>query len=168
MRLRNFTFRKPTEVDIAELIANMRENDRRELKRWTGVDVEWNVRNSVAQSAVVYAGVFEDGKLACIFGAARKNLLEKDALLWMLSTKEVDTHRVEFAIGSKAGLDKICREMSDVAEFGNFVDMEYEQACRWIEWFGASFSLSGKRRGANGGVFREFIYLNPYYKQEEE
>lgn len=168
MRTRNFTFRKPTEADIAYLIAHMRENDRRELKRWTGVDVAWNVRNSITQSTICYSGVFEDGRLACIFGATRKNLMEEDAVLWMLSTDAVDSHRVEFALGSKAGLDKICREMPDVAEFGNFVDMEYGAACRWIEWFGASFSLQGKCSGVSGGVFRPFYYLNPYYKQKED
>ena len=51
MKLKRGTFfRTPTAEDIAFLAANMRENDRRELKRWTGLDAEWGLKNSIEQS----------------------------------------------------------------------------------------------------------------------
>lgn len=170
MKLKRGTFfRKPTDEDITFLAANMREADRRELKRWTGLDAEWGLRNSISQSEVCYSGVFADGRLACIFGATRINLMESDAVLWALSSTEVDRHRIEFAAATTAGLDLIFRAMPDTLEFGNWVDLEYESAVRWIERNGGDFSLATPRRpGRCGGVFGYFYMLNPYFKREED
>lgn len=167
MDLRGVTFRVPTAEDIEFVAENMREADRRELKRWTGCDVRWSLENSIRQSEVCFAGVFADGKVACIFGATRVNLMEADAALWALSTTEVDRHRLAFLVGSKAGVDLVCRAMSDVAEFGNWVDLDYTGAVRWIERLGGGFALNAVRQGRCGGRFGEFYILNPYYRKEE-
>lgn len=168
MNLRGVTFRVPTDEDIDFVAANLREADRRELKRWTGLDAEWGLKNSIRYSEVCFAGVFEDGKVACIFGATRINLMEDDAVLWALSTTEVDSHRLAFAAGSIAGIDMIFREMSDVAEFSNWVDMDYSSAVKWIQWMGGDFSIRPVvRKGRCGGEFSEFYIVNPYYKKEE-
>ena len=168
MRKFKGTFRTPTPEDIIFVARNMREADRRELKRWTGCNEKWGLVNSIRQSEVCYTGLFEDGKIGCIFGATRFNLMEDDAILWALSTNEVDKHKMEFALGSKAGLDKIFRELPDVGEFRNWMDLDYAAAVRWIEWLGASFSIRGRILGRWGSQFGEFIVLNPYYKKEEE
>ncbi|MBP3404862.1 MAG: hypothetical protein J6N18_02070 [Kiritimatiellae bacterium] len=166
---RGYTFRTPTAEDIEFVAANMREADRRELKRWTGLDSEWGLENSVAQSEVCFSGVFGDGKVACIFGATRINLMESDAVLWALSTTEVDRHRIEFAAATPAGLDLIFRAMPDTAEFGNWVDLDYNGAVRWIERNGGDFSLTTPRRpGRCGGVFGYFYMVNPYFKREDD
>ena len=166
---RGYTFRTPTAEDIEFVAANMREADRRELKRWTGLDSEWGLENSVAQSEVCFSGVFGDGKVACIFGATRINLMESDAVLWALSTTEVDRHRIEFAAATPAGLNLIFRAMPDTAEFGNWVDLDYNGAVRWIERNGGDFSLTTPRRpGRCGGVFGYFYMVNPYFKREDD
>lgn len=167
MDLRGVTFRVPTAEDVEFVAANMREADRRELKRWTGCDVRWGLENSIRQSEVCFSGMFADGKLACIFGATRVNLMEADAVMWALSTTEVDRHRREFLVGSKAGVDLVCRVMSDVAEFGNWVDLDYTGAVRWVEWLGGDFALNAVRPGRCGGRFGNFYFLNPYYRKEE-
>lgn len=170
MKLKRGTFfRPPTAEDIAFLAANMREADRRELKRWTGLDAEWGLKNSIAQSEVCFSGVFGDGKLACIFGATRINLLESDAVIWALSTTEVDRHKVEFAAATAAGLDLIFKAMPDTIEFGNWVDLDYTGAVRWIERNGGDFSITvPRRKGRCGGVFGNFYMINPYYKREDD
>jgi hypothetical protein len=163
------TFRLPTAEDIEFVAANMREADRRELKRWTGCDSRWGLENSIKHSQVCYAGIFADGKVACIFGATRVNLMENDAVIWALSTTEVDTHRLEYVRATKKGLDLIFRAMSDVGEFGNWVDLEYNGAVRWIERNGGDFSLTTPRRkGRCGGIFGNFYMVNPYFKREDD
>lgn len=167
MDTRGVTFRSPTAEDIEFVVEHMREADRRELKRWTGCDSRWGLENSVKQSEVCFSGVFADGKVACIFGATRINLLEDNAVIWSLSTDEVDSHRLAFAAGSKAGVDLIFRSLPDVGEFSNWVDLDYKEAVKWLEWLGGDFSVNSVRPGRCGGRFGEFYILNPYYKREE-
>lgn len=167
MREMGFRFAAPTEADIMELVAEMREADRREVKRWTGQDIEFGVRHSVEASDCVWAARFSDGSLACLFGACRGNILDGTGVIWELGTKAIDRHKKEFWVGSSVGLDMVCRAMADVGEFVNFVDLEYTAAVRWIERMGAAFSVVvPKRPGFRGGEFGYFYYPNPYYKEE--
>jgi len=166
---RSFTFRSPAEADVTFLVEHMRGDDRRELKRWTGQDPEYEVRHSISCSQVCFAGVFGDGALACIFGACRANVLEEEAVVWMLSTTAVDRHPVEFYIGSKAGLDRLMGEMPEVGVFSNWVDLEYTRACRWLERLGFGMSLSTpKRPGFRGGEFGQFYIMNPHFTNGED
>lgn len=161
-----WTFAKPTEADIAFVAAHMREADRREMIRWTGCDPEWGLRHSIALSDVCYAAHLSGGDIPCIFGAMRGNLIESEAVLWSLSTDVVFKKPREFYRASKDGIDLVCREMSDVGEFVNYVDTEYAAAIRWLEHLGAGFSIKGKRPGTAGGVFVQFYYPNPHYKED--
>lgn len=165
MRTFKGTFRIPTEEDVRQVAEHMRMADRRELKRWTGQEPGYELKHSIDCSDVCYAGVFEDGRVACIFGACRVNLLDNTATIWSLSSTEVDRHPIEFYLGSKAGLDLIFREMSDVQFFANFVDLEYESAVNWLERLGFDMSLEAKRAGLRGGVFGQLYTINPYYKE---
>lgn len=166
MRVFKGSFRKPTEADIEFLVEHMREADRREIKRMSAQNIEWSVRHSVECSDACYTGVLEDGSIACIFGAMRGSLVDGSAVLWELSTDAVDRHPVEFAVGSKAGLDLLCREMDDVGEFGNWVDLDYRAAIRWIEWFGGSFASRELRPGLGGSKFGFFYFPNPHHKED--
>lgn len=164
--MRRFSFRIPTDEDVAFVAENMREADRRELKRWTAQEPGYELKHSIDCSQVCYAGVFEDGKVACIFGACRANLLERTATIWSLSSTEVDRHPIEFYLGSKAGIDRIFREMPDVEMFANFVDLEYESAVKWLEMLGFGKSLGSERFGIRGGVFGQLFCFNPYFKED--
>jgi hypothetical protein len=163
-----YHFAPPAEADIKFLVEHMREGDRRELKRWLGTDIEWAVRHSVAMSDVCHAGFFADGSLACIFGATRLNIMEADAILWELSTTEVDRHKVEFVRAAREGLNMVFRAMPDVAEFGNWVDLDYTGAVRWIERLGGDFALNQTRPGPFGGKFANFYIMNPYFNYNKE
>ena len=169
MRERGFRFRRPTEEDIRHLAESIREDDRRELKRWTGQDAEYEIRRSVECSHACYAADFGDGSLACIFGACRMNVLEGEAVIWMLSSKSVERHPVEFYAGSKAGLDALCRAMPDVATFYNWVDTGYARACRWLERLGFDTPIrAALRAGVRGGTFRNYYYVNDHYRESED
>jgi len=159
------TFRKPTEEDIKFLAEHMREDDRREVKRMSGYDVEGVVRMSVAASKVCYAGFASTGELLGIFGASNVNLCDGTAIVWMLSSDVADRRQYEFAVGSLAGVDLVCREMPEIAEFGNFVDTDYKKSMKWVEWFGGQFTREGLV-GRCGGKFRQFVFANPYYKED--
>jgi hypothetical protein len=161
-----WSFRAPTESDVRYVAAHMREADRREVLRSDGLDPETVLRLSVAASRKCYAGVVGDGSVACVFGASQVNLCDETATLWMLSSEAVSRRPREFAVGSLAGVDLLCRELPEVAEFWNFVDAEYAAALRWVEWLGGGF-VHDWRFGRCGGVFRCFCLENPYHKKED-
>ncbi len=162
---RNYSFRVPTEADIRYVAEHMREEDRREVKRMSGTTHEEALRLSVAASRICYTGL-ACGEPSCIFGASCVNLCDGTATLWMLSSDAVDRHPLDFAVGSLAGVDRICREMPGIAEFGNFVDAEYGKSMKWVEWLGGQFTKESKT-GLCGGKFRFFFFRNPYTKQED-
>ncbi len=161
-RERGFSFRPPTEADMDALAAGMRLADRREVRRWTGQDLAFEVRHSVETSDVCHAAFFGDGALACLFGACRANALEGEAVIWALTTEAVDRHRMEFWAGSKAGLDLLFREMPDVSAFSNYVDAEYAASLNWLWRLGATPALAPRRRGFRGGEFVPFYFINPH------
>lgn len=168
MRDFGFEFRRPTVEDLSALAATMREADRREVKLWAGQDAEWAVRHSAETSDECWAARFGDGTLACVFGAMRANVVEETAVAWALTSSAVESHRVEFWAGTRAGFDLLCREMPDVGEFVNYVDLGYGAAVRWLERLGAGFSRGVPRAtGARGGSFGHFYIENPYYRREE-
>jgi len=160
------TFRRPTEGDIAYVAAHMREADRRELKRWTGQDAAYELAYSVKSSDTAYTGVFADGTIACIFGGCRANIVDGTGVIWCLSTTDVDAHPKAYVRGTFEGVDRIMREMPDVGEFVNYVDLDYVGAIRWIEKMGGSFAMNTKRPGLRGGAFAQFYLTNPYYQED--
>lgn len=163
---KEYYFREPTEADILFLVEHMREDDRREIKRWSGASIEEEVRASVKNCDIVLSGVFSSGELACIFGASRVNIMDNTGCIWELSTTAVDKHPITFAKASKVGLNKIMESLSDVAEFENWVDKDYEKAVKWIGWMGGDFALNKKLQGRFGGEFLNFYIPNPYYKED--
>ena len=158
---------RATDADVAMLAQNMRAEDRREMIQWTGQDALWAAQISVRGSDVAYAGYAEDGALLCIFGAKRDNLMEHTAILWELSTEAVKTHKLTFLKNSKWIFERICREMSDVEQFHNYVSLEYRGAVKWIEYLGGSLGVN-RRRGLCGGEFAEFWIFNEFYNRDKE
>jgi len=159
-------FRKPTEADIRLVADHMRTEDRREMKRLTGLDPEWGLRHSVADSDAVYAAELACGEVCSIFGAVRSNLVDSTGVLWNLSTDTVNRHPIEFAVASRDGFDRVMNDLSDIEEFVNFVDTDYKSAMRWIEWLGGAFTIKGLYAGKCGGTFRQFYIENPHYTED--
>lgn len=84
-------FRYVTAIDVAQLIANMRQADRDEVQASAG-NVAEAVVDSVLHSAWSLA-VIINGELACIFGLAPiDGLLGSRAAPWMLGTPVIDRH----------------------------------------------------------------------------
>lgn len=161
----NVVFRELEPGDVRRFAEDMREADRRELKRWSGNTPEWELVNAVNQSDVLFVGCLRDGTLLSMFGGKAANVIDETGVIWELSTNAVNRHKLEFAKGSRIGFDMVCRALPHVGEFHNFVDAEYESAIRWIEWLGGSMSIEGGFVGRCGGTFRRFIISNPYHRE---
>lgn len=158
------TYLRPAEPGDAEILArDMRVEDRRELRRWTGQTPRYEVEEAVRLSDVCFTGCLADGRILSMFGGKSDNVVDATGVIWELSTDLVNEHRLAFARASKQALDMIMRELPGVEQFFNYVDLEYEAAVRWIEWMGGSFGVE-RFRGAYGGVFSKFTMFNPHYE----
>lgn len=166
IRGKGFYLRRPEAGDIDYLAQHMREADRRELKRWNGQDAGYELELAVRLSDTVYTGCLDDGTILSMFGAARINLLEETGVIWELSSTDVNLNKRLFARASRMGFDALCRDLSDVNQFFNWVDVEYEAAVRWIQWLGGTMSIEPSVQGNFGGVFQRFWIMNPYYGRE--
>lgn len=159
-------YRTPTPEDVARFASEIRKEDERELKRWTGNPPLYELQRAVELSEICTLATLPDGTPLSLFGAANANILESEAVIWELSTRHVEEHRYLFAKASRQQFHAIARAMPHVAEFFNYVDTDYTRAINWIEWLGGTLSISGAFKGVSGGVFRRFILPNPYYEKE--
>ncbi len=155
---------RPAEAGDAERLAEgMRAEDRRELRRWTGQTPLHEVREAVRLSDACFTGCLADGRVLAMFGGKAHNLVDATGVVWELSTRLVEAHRIAFARQSRAGFDLVARALPGVEQFFNYVDLEYARAVRWIEWLGGSLGTE-RFRGAFGGVFARFTIFNPHYE----
>lgn len=159
-------FRPVAPGDVEAFASRMRAADRRELVRWTGNDPGYELRRAVDLADVVWVGCLPDGTALSMFGGCATNLVDGTGCIWELSTEDVDRHKVLFARASRVGMDMVMRALPHVREFANYVDTDYAQAVRWIEWLGGTLSFRDCFRGRMGGLFKCFYIENPHYSEE--
>lgn len=97
-----------------------------------GMEGTMAVRRSVAGSDRAFAH-YAEGELLCLWGYRVENWLSGAVMMWLLTTPEVDNHRLRFARESKALLVALLREFSTVQ---CFVHNDHLVAVRWLEWLG--------------------------------
>lgn len=166
LQYNGFYFRKTTQEDIAFVANNMRKNDRIEVKRWGGFEVDYELKKSVEYSDVAWTGVFDSGEIACIFGASYSDILESKGRIWMLSTAAINAHPITFVKASRVGLNLVKESLPQVKIFENYVDSEYTSAVKWIKKLGGQVFKAKTCRGKCGGDFFYFRFLNNHYKEE--
>jgi len=164
MTVQNEVVMRPAdESDVERLAGDMRYEDRRELRRWTGQSPLYELREAFRVSDVCFAGCLPDGGLLSLFGGKIDNVVDGTGVIWELSSNLANRHPLAFARASKFGLELVERELTGVEQFFNYVDLEYTRAVRWIEWLGGSLGVE-RFRGAYGGLFAKFTIFNPFYE----
>lgn len=149
--------------DVERLASDMRYEDRRELRRWTGQTPLYELREAFRVSDVCFAGCLPDGDVMSLFGGKVDNVVDGTGVIWELSSNLANRHAIAFARASKLGFELVARELTSVGQFFNYVDLEYTRAVRWIEWLGGSLGVE-RFRGAYGGLFAKFTIFNPFYE----
>lgn len=120
-----------TPEHIAELVANMREEDRAEVEAF-GDDPMEALEGSVARSVEAWTAQ-ADGRVIGIFGLAPPTVLSDMAVPWLLTTKDMPYHKREFLVRSRQIVNDW---QSRYGLLVNYVDMRYEKALRWLKWLG--------------------------------
>ena len=140
---------------------NLRDTDKRELKRAGQYDYEQAVLESVRVSPFAFAAL--SGRVPlCVFGMVPDGVLSPGARVWMLGTQAINENKKEFL--------KTCRSvvngMLDIYPvLYNLVDANYPQAIRLLNFLDASF---GKKITLDTGapfLFFEIRRTNHVYRQ---
>lgn len=122
-----------TPADLAGVLADIRDADRRECLAQTLLQPADAVAFILGNSVRAWAGRV-DGKPACLFGVARSSLLSPDwGRPWLVGTPLLEQNERAFLRRNKAYISEM---ISLFPKLENWVDMRNEKAVRWLAWLG--------------------------------
>ena len=126
-------FRSPTEADIADLAANMREQDVAEVRACGHTDLHAVIADGVKRSTLCWS-CFVDGELAAIFGCAPGGtMLDPTGVPWLLGTDLIPKHGRIFV---RVSPPYIARMLAAFPRLSNAVHAENTVAVRWLRKVG--------------------------------
>lgn len=124
--------KKPTMIDVVELVDNMRAADRKECELATGMDAMGAVQISIGFSDRV-AAVRVDGKLACIYGVCPSVLDNRIGIPWMLGTPEMDRWPTVILKVSRACVEDMLKTYHEIL---NWVHADNTRSIAWLKRLG--------------------------------
>ena len=153
--MKQAVFMIPTSDIEADLVANMREAEKRELWLTAQLEPAAAVRRSLEVADVSVAGMI-DGRCAMIFGARQESWLSGSCRLWALGTDLVRQNPRVVVRASMAGLRLLFDVLGPHTTQGeNQVWVENAVSVRWLKWMGAEFSAP-VTMGPFGAMFYPF------------
>ena len=108
------------EIDVQEVWASSRSRPLEALV------------NSLKSSERARTGLV-DGKIACMFGVCRKNLMSKEGIIWLLGTDLLKKHSIRFLRENKKEIMDISKEFSILE---NYCDSRNKITLKWLSWLG--------------------------------
>jgi hypothetical protein len=143
--------RETTLADVAALVANIREADRREVQAY-GYDALYEpIARSVMGSILCWTGEI-DGQLAAILGVSPVSVLGGIGSPWMLGTAVLDKHSRVLVRETPRYIARMQRAFPTLE---NYVHAENASSIRWLRRLG--FTLHpAQPYGAHGAMFHRF------------
>lgn len=144
-----YEIRPATEVDLLNLLINMRPEDARECHAMVGPRFHKMLRLEFRASQEAWYAGFAGDKLLCLFGLGRRlTMLSTEAPVWMLATEHLKDHAAPFARHSIGVVQNFIERNSRIF---NFVDERNVLAVKWLKWLGfvimepVQFGVKGER-----------------------
>jgi hypothetical protein len=137
--------------DIDELVRNMRQADRDEVKASSPLSLKSVITHSVQLSSYSKAGLV-NGELACMWGVCPVSLLSSKGSPWLLATYVIEKHPMAFLRRCKPVIKKLRDSYSNLE---NYVDARNDVAIHWLKWMGFKME-EPKPWGINGLEFHKF------------
>lgn len=132
------------DADLVELVARMREPDRREIAAIYGADPLEALRRSAAAAEQALVGRGDDGDLMCIWGVRRRGPLSWRGHPWMICTDAVERRPREFLRGTRFWVGRVQQHFDELT---NVVHDENVDTIRWLRWLGFQFGDPVELRG---------------------
>lgn len=121
---------RATQAHVDQLVADMRDEDAAECAAFGLTPAQALSRCLASRNTL--AGVADD-KTVAIFGLRTGDYHPRLSLIWLLSSREANAHKIAFARWSKAFVDD---KKHTHKWMGNFVDARYEKSVKWLKWLG--------------------------------
>lgn len=129
----NVTYQSGDALFIPELIANMRELDRGELRATSDNPFHEQLDTSLRWSIAPGAAFSPKGELLCLFGAAPVNMLGDTAVPWLIGTKALSRYPRALKEGAAGYLGAIQQQYPRLY---NYVDARNLPSIRWLKRMG--------------------------------
>lgn len=148
-----------TAADAARLNADLRDGDRMEHEHFAAEECEAD--SSIERRFRVIVGGEE-----CAHGGVQLPPWEpptsRARVLYLLSTRAADRHRVDYARATRAALARIAASLPKWVETIHCLPMaKYAKSVRWLEW-------SGWRRTGEFSVRGEKVFVMETSRKEAE
>lgn len=124
-------FAVPTREDIEEVISNLRESDRIEVRASHGPLVSAMVRHAAGSSETLVAR--ENGVAIALFGVEPGGIISGGGTPWLVGTDRISAHKVTMIKKNRTWI----REMLEkYGRLSNYVMAEHTNAVEWLRWLG--------------------------------
>lgn len=137
------------------IAANMRDQDREEVKASSGLDPRTAVALSILMSTRAFAVTDRGGVPVCLLGVA-PHPLPGVGVAWLLGTDGLLKEALQIARGSRPLLEAL---HEDFDLLWNYVDERNTVSKRWLRWMG--FLPLGVKETVSGHPFRIFARSRP-------
>ncbi|EKT4522798.1 hypothetical protein QEM13_002041 [Pseudomonas putida] len=138
---------KPVDDElIAQVVANVRMQDRIEFECLRGLSVEEELRYSISESLNARAFVV-DGRVIAMFGDIKLN--DNVGVPWLISTTAVDRYARPFLVACDREVAAMRQRYKVLI---NYTDARYVKALRWLRWLGFHMH-DAVPYGVNGELF---------------
>lgn len=127
------SMRKATIDDALAVAALLRDEDAAEMVGLGYANATEGVVASVNDSVEAWLVESRSGEPLGLVGYAISNIITNDAHPWLVTTRHVEQHRMEFARASRQFVDLLRGEF---AWLENWVDARYARCVGWLQWLG--------------------------------
>ena len=149
------TTRTTTTEDVEWVASHLREADLEEVKASTGRSPLETLTLGVDGSIIHESILADSDKPIAIFGVVET--APNTAAVWMLGTKEIETHAKPWLRQSK----KAMSELNEKYELlYSYVDARNTLHIRWLKWVGYSFIAKHENYGYEQRLFYEIVRIN--------
>jgi hypothetical protein len=142
--------RETTQEDVELLIANLRDDDRREVEASHG-DCRKSIQTAFNRSNHKWS-VYVNGEFVCIFGMHPMGLLSDTAIIWMLGTDLIEKHKGAFIRHSQEYIQAM---LTVYPILTNYCDVRNKKTIRWLKFIGFTF-FEAEPFGVKGYPFYRF------------
>lgn len=145
---------------LADLLANVRADDRREFEAIRGWPVADELASAIAQSEDCRAFVV-DSQVVAVFGCIKFD--DRIGVPWLISTYAVSQHKRAFL---EQCLVEVAAMRRRYAALINYTDARYTLALRWMLWMGFD-QQEAIPYGAKGELFHPFTMRGDLWAQQQ-
>jgi hypothetical protein len=121
-----------TQEHVAQMLPNVRRDDRYEVMAATGLPVDDILGRCVKNAEMAWAGMVDD-EVACIFGVTGASLLSETGYPWLIGTDLIEQHAKPFLRRNRKMVGVMIERYPILK---NYVDARNIKAIQWLRWLG--------------------------------